>query len=66
MKQVSAAIEPNDNIFVMDSHIGQTCHDQAQAFKSAVDIGSVIITKLDGHAGKADELFLQSQPQPVP
>ena len=50
MKQVSAAIEPNDIIFVMDSHIGQACHDQAQAFKSAVDIGSVIITKLDGHA----------------
>ena len=37
-------------IFVMDSHIGQACHDQALAFKNAVDIGSVIITKLDGHA----------------
>ena len=50
MKQVSAAIQPNDIIFVMDSHIGQACHDQAMAFNSAVDIGSVIITKLDGHA----------------
>ncbi|MCQ2820492.1 MAG: signal recognition particle receptor subunit alpha, partial [archaeon] len=50
MKQVSSAIEPNDIIFVMDSHIGQACHDQAMAFKAAVDIGSVIITKLDGHA----------------
>ena len=44
MKQVSAII------FVMDSHIGQACHDQAVAFNSAVEIGSVIITKLDGHA----------------
>ena len=50
MKQVSAAINPDDIIFVMDSHIGQACHDQAIAFKKAVDIGSVIITKLDGHA----------------
>ena len=50
MKQVSAAINPDDIIFVMDSHIGQACHDQALAFKNAVDIGSVIITKLDGHA----------------
>ena len=50
MKQVSAAIQPNDIIFVMDSHIGQACHDQAMAFNKAVEIGSVIITKLDGHA----------------
>lgn len=50
MKQVSAAIQPDDHIFVMDSHIGQACHDQAMAFKNAVNIGSVIITKLDGHA----------------
>lgn len=50
MKQVSAAINPSDVVFVMDSHIGQACHDQALAFKNAVDIGSVIVTKLDGHA----------------
>jgi signal recognition particle subunit SRP54 len=50
MKQVAAVTSPDDIIFVMDSHIGQACHDQALAFKSAVDIGSVIITKLDGHA----------------
>ena len=50
MKQVSNAIQPNDIIFVMDSHIGQACHDQALAFNNAVEIGSVIITKLDGHA----------------
>ena len=50
MKQVSAATSPNDIIFVMDSHIGQACHAQAEAFKKTVDIGSVIITKLDGHA----------------
>ena len=50
MKQVSAVTSPSDIIFVMDSHIGQACHAQAEAFKKTVDIGSVIITKLDGHA----------------
>ena len=34
----------------MDSQIGQACHDQALAFNNALEIGSVIVTKLDGHA----------------
>ncbi|CEM20753.1 unnamed protein product [Vitrella brassicaformis CCMP3155] len=50
MKQVAEAVEPNDIIYVMDSHIGQACFDQAKAFRDAVDVGSVIVTKLDGHA----------------
>ena len=50
MKQVAAAVEPDETIFVMDSHIGQACYDQAQAFHSAVPVGSVVVTKLDGHA----------------
>ena len=50
MKQVEDAVNPNEAIFVMDSSIGQACYDQAQAFKKAVKVGSVIVTKLDGHA----------------
>ena len=34
----------------MDASIGQACEAQAKAFKEKVDVGSVIITKLDGHA----------------
>merc|ERR1712093_620734 len=34
----------------MDASIGQACEAQAMAFKEQVDVGSVIITKLDGHA----------------
>lgn len=41
---------PNNIIFVMDASIGQACESQARAFKEKVDVGSVIITKLDGHA----------------
>jgi len=50
MKQVAAAVEPDETIFVMDSHIGQACFDQASAFHLAVPVGSVVVTKLDGHA----------------
>jgi signal recognition particle subunit SRP54 len=41
---------PDNIVFVMDATIGQACEAQARAFKDKVDIGSVIITKLDGHA----------------
>lgn len=41
---------PDNIIFVMDATIGQACEGQAKAFKEKVDVGSVIITKLDGHA----------------
>jgi signal recognition particle subunit SRP54 len=34
----------------MDSSIGQAAFDQAQAFRQAVNVGSVVITKMDGHA----------------
>lgn len=34
MEQVSAAVKPDDHIFVMDSSIGQAAIDQAAAFKS--------------------------------
>ena len=42
--------QPDNVIFVMDATIGQACESQARAFKDKVDVASVIITKLDGHA----------------
>lgn len=50
MLAVATAVQPDNIIFVMDATIGQACEAQARAFKDKVDIGSVIITKLDGHA----------------
>jgi signal recognition particle subunit SRP54 len=34
----------------MDGTIGQAADPQARAFKEAIDVGSIIITKMDGHA----------------
>ena len=50
MKQVEKVVNPDETIFVMDSSIGQACKEQATAFKEAVRVGSVIVTKLDGHS----------------
>jgi signal recognition particle subunit SRP54 len=50
MQQIAAAVSPDEVVFVLDSSIGQAAHDQAKAFKDAVSVGSVIMTKLDGHA----------------
>lgn len=50
MKQIEQVVQPDDVIFVMDASIGQAAQEQARAFKAAVDVGSVVITKLDGHS----------------
>jgi signal recognition particle subunit SRP54 len=50
MEQVANVVKPNQIVFVMDGSIGQAAFDQALAFKEKVDIGAVILTKLDGHA----------------
>ncbi|KAF6154122.1 hypothetical protein GIB67_016374 [Kingdonia uniflora] len=35
---------------IVNSSIGQTAFDQAQAFKQSASVGAAIITKMDGHA----------------
>lgn len=50
MQEISAAIRPDNTIFVIDATQGQAIYDQAMGFREAVNVGSVIVTKLDGHA----------------
>jgi signal recognition particle subunit SRP54 len=50
MKRISKAINPQEVILVIDGTIGQQAYQQAEAFVQATDIGSIIITKLDGSA----------------
>ena len=50
MLAVSNAVQPDNIVFVMDASIGQACEAQAKAFKEKVDVASVVIAKLDGHA----------------
>ncbi|KAL7570136.1 hypothetical protein ACA910_019977 [Epithemia clementina (nom. ined.)] len=50
MQEISLAVKPHNTVLVMDATQGQAVYDQALAFHNAVDVGSVIVTKLDGHA----------------
>uniref|UniRef100_A0A7S0ZHG9 Signal recognition particle 54 kDa protein n=1 Tax=Timspurckia oligopyrenoides TaxID=708627 RepID=A0A7S0ZHG9_9RHOD len=50
MEMMFDVLNPADVVFVMDSSIGQAAYEHAKAFRSRVKVGSVIVTKLDGHA----------------
>ena len=50
MDQLDDIIQPTEAILVIDGTIGQQAGEQAKAFSQATDIGSIIITKLDGSA----------------
>ena len=50
MNELDNIINPNEAILVIDGTIGQQAGEQAKAFSQATDIGSIIITKLDGSA----------------
>lgn len=50
MVQISEAVQPTQTIMVMDALIGQAAEAQASAFKDSSNFGSIILTKMDGHA----------------
>jgi signal recognition particle subunit SRP54 len=50
MKQIAKAVGPDEVMLVLDATIGQQAKEQATAFKAATDIGSILVTKLDGTA----------------
>ena len=52
MQMVHRAVSPDEVIFVMDSSIGQAARLQANAFQSAVDVGSIIVTKMDNKSSR--------------
>lgn len=50
MNRLDKIIDPTESILVIDGTIGQQASEQAKAFSNATDIGSIIISKLDGSA----------------
>jgi signal recognition particle subunit SRP54 len=50
MIKLSGVVEPDEVILVIDGTIGQQAKDQALAFSKTTNVGSIIITKLDGSA----------------
>ncbi len=50
MKKLEKIIKPNETILVIDGTLGQQAYSQAKAFASTTNVGSIVITKLDGSA----------------
>ncbi|MDR2545150.1 MAG: signal recognition particle protein Srp54 [Methanobrevibacter sp.] len=50
MEELSSAINPNEAILVIDGTLGQQAGEQAKAFSKTTNVGSIIVTKLDGSA----------------
>ncbi len=50
MKKLKELINPDEIFLIVDATIGQQAEKQAMAFKEAIGITGVIITKLDGSA----------------
>ncbi|KXB01123.1 signal recognition particle [candidate division MSBL1 archaeon SCGC-AAA259O05] len=50
MEEISQEVDPDEVILVIDGTLGQQAENQASAFKETTDIGSILVTKLDGTA----------------
>ena len=50
MSKLENIIKPNETILVIDGTLGQQAFSQAEAFAKTTNVGSIIITKLDGSA----------------
>jgi len=49
-RDIRAAVEPDEVIFVIDAMVGQDAVQTAEAFRDGVGITGVVLTKLDGDA----------------
>jgi signal recognition particle subunit SRP54 len=50
MKRLARLAKPDEIVLAVDSSIGQAAMAQARAFNEATNIGSILVTKLDGTA----------------
>ena len=50
MEKIEGNLKPNEVILVIDGSIGQQAYSQAEEFAKTTNIGSIIVTKLDGTA----------------
>lgn len=60
LKQIKAAVHPDEILLTVDAMTGQDAVNVAQAFNDALDITGVIITKLDGDTRGGAALSIRS------
>ena len=50
LKNIKSAVSPSDILLVADAMTGQDAVNIAKSFNEALDIGGVVLTKMDGDA----------------
>ena len=50
VREIDAAVHPNERLFVVDAMAGQDAVNAARAFGAALDLTGIILTKADGDA----------------
>jgi signal recognition particle subunit SRP54 len=50
MQKIKKVLKPNEVMLVVDGTLGQQAYAQAEEFSKATNLGSIIVTKLDGTA----------------
>jgi signal recognition particle subunit SRP54 len=60
LKAIKAALRPSDVLLVADAMTGQDAVNMAKSFDDALDIGGVVLTKMDGDARGGAALSIKS------
>lgn len=60
LKDMKAAVQPDEILLIVDAMIGQDAVNAAKAFDEALDITGVMLTKLDGDARGGAALSIKS------
>lgn len=60
LRRIKATINPSDILFVADAMTGQDAVNSAKAFNDALDVGGVILSKMDGDARGGAAISIKS------
>jgi signal recognition particle subunit SRP54 len=60
LKRIKDAVKPSDILLVADAMTGQDAVNMAQSFNDELDIGGVVLTKMDGDARGGAALSIKS------
>jgi len=60
LRRIKTAVNPSDILFVADAMTGQDAVNSAKAFNDALDIGGVVLSKMDGDARGGAAISIKS------
>jgi len=60
LQRIKSAVKPSDTLLIADAMTGQDAVNMAQAFDKALDIGGVVLTKMDGDARGGAAISIKS------